>query len=48
MFVKQLQLTNDVSIDDIPVAIAKTQSSEVNPPDVPGETRSVTCGLATA
>ncbi|MGB9963009.1 hypothetical protein ACOZ32_12525 (plasmid) [Halobacterium sp. MBLA0001] len=42
----QQQSTNDVSIDEIPVDIANTQSGEVNPTDIPDEIESITRGLA--
>jgi len=40
------QQTNNVSIDDIPIDIDNTQSSEVNPTDIPDEIESITRGLA--
>ena len=42
----QQQSTNDVSIDEIPVDIANTQSGEVTPAEVPDEIESITRGLA--
>ncbi|MGB9966195.1 hypothetical protein [Halobacterium hubeiense] len=42
----QQQSTNDVSIDEIPVDIANTQSGEVTPAKVPDEIESITRGLA--
>ena len=42
----QQQSSRDVSIDDIPVDIANTQSAEVDPADVPDEIESITRGLA--
>ena len=42
----QQQRQNDVSIDDIPVDVANTQSSEVDPSEVPEEIQSITRGLA--
>ena len=42
----QQQSTNDVSIDEIPVDIANTQSGDVELTDVPDEIESITCGLA--
>jgi hypothetical protein len=44
--VSQQQSTNDVSIDEIPVDIANTQSGDVEPSDVPDEIESITRGLA--
>lgn len=46
IFVSQQQSVNDVSIDEIPVDIANTQSGEVEPAEVPEEIRSITHGLA--
>lgn len=40
------QSVNDVSIDDIPVDIANTQSGDVKPTDIPDEIESITRGLA--
>lgn len=40
------QSANDVSIDDIPVDIANTQSGDVEPTDIPDEIESITRGLA--
>ena len=40
------QQTNNVSIDDIPIDIDNTQSSEVNLTDIPDEIESITRGLA--
>jgi hypothetical protein len=37
---------SDVSIDNIPVDIANTQSGDVHASDVPEEVRSLTCALA--
>ncbi|WP_254547342.1 hypothetical protein [Halomarina pelagica] len=42
----QQQNSRDISIDEIPVDIASTQSAEVDPADVPEEIQSITCGLA--
>ena len=42
----QQQSTDSVSIDDIPVDIANTQSGDVDPTDVPDEIESITRGLA--
>ena len=42
----QQQRQNDISIDDIPVDVANTQSSEVDPSEVPEEIQSITRGLA--
>ena len=42
----QQQSANDVSIDDIPIDIANTQSGDVDPGDVPKEIESITRGLA--
>lgn len=42
----QQQSTNDVSIDEIPVDIANTQSGDVEFTDVPDEIESITRGLA--
>ena len=42
----QQQSTNDVSIDEIPVDIANTQSGDVEPTDIPDEIESITRGLA--
>ncbi len=42
----QQQSPNNVSIDEIPVEIATTQSDTVEPDDVPGEIESITRGLA--
>ena len=42
----QQQSQNDISIDDIPVDVANTQSSEVDPSEVPEEIQSITRGLA--
>ena len=42
----QQQRQNDVSIDDIPVDVANTQSSEVDLSEVPEEIQSITRGLA--
>ena len=42
----QQQSADNVSIDDIPVDIANTQSGDVDPADVPDEIESITCGLA--
>jgi len=44
--VSQQQSTNDVSIDEIPVDIANTQSGDVELTDVPNEIESITRGLA--
>jgi len=44
--VSQQQRQNDISIDDIPVDVANTQSSEVDPSEVPEEIQSITRGLA--
>ena len=46
IFVSQQQSANDVSIDEIPVDIANTQSGEVDSAEVPEEIRSITRGLA--
>ncbi|WP_135665752.1 hypothetical protein [Halorhabdus rudnickae] len=42
----QQQSPRDVSIDEIPVDIANTQSSDVHASDVPEEIESITRGLA--
>ncbi|MEZ3172348.1 hypothetical protein ABNG03_17260 [Halorubrum sp. RMP-47] len=42
----QQQSADNVSIDDIPVDIANTQSGEVDPTEVPDEIESITRGLA--
>ncbi|ELY84423.1 hypothetical protein [Natrinema gari] len=42
----QRQRQTDVSIDDIPVDVSNTQSSEVDPAEVPEEIESITRGLA--
>ena len=42
----QQQSSNDVSIDEIPVDIANTQSGDVEFTDVPDEIESITRGLA--
>lgn len=42
----QQQNATNVSIDDIPVDIANTQSGDVDPIDVPDEIESITRGLA--
>lgn len=42
----QQQRPDNVSIDEIPVDIDNTQSSEVDPADVPDEIESITRGLA--
>lgn len=42
----QQQPSSDVSIDEIPVDIANTQSGEVNAGEVPEKIRSLTRGLA--
>ncbi len=42
----QQQSTNDVSIDEIPVDVANTQSGEVDSGEVPEEIRTITRGLA--
>ena len=42
----QQQSPENVSIDDIPVDIANTQSAEIDPTDVPDEIESITRGLA--
>lgn len=44
--VSQQEPTNDVSIDEIPVDIANTQSGEVDPAEVPAEIESITRSLA--
>jgi anthranilate phosphoribosyltransferase len=44
--VSQQQSPRDVSIDEIPVDIANTQSSDVHASDVPEEIESITRGLA--
>ena len=44
----QQQNPSDISIDEISVDIASTQSAEVDPADVPKEIRSITRGLASA
>jgi hypothetical protein len=44
--VSQQQRPDNVSIDEIPVDIDNTQSSEVDPADVPDEIESITRGLA--
>ena len=44
----QQQNQRDISIDEIPVDIANTQSAEVDPSDVPEEIQSITRGLASA
>ena len=44
----QQQNPRDVSIDEMPVDIASTQSAKVEPADIPEEIRSITCGLANA
>jgi hypothetical protein len=44
--VSQQQSPDNVSIDDIPVDIANTQSEKINPADVPDEIESITRGLA--
>ena len=46
IIVSQQQRPNDVSIDDIPVDVANTQSGEVNPAEVPEEIESITRELA--
>ena len=46
IIVSQQQRSNDVSIDDIPVDVANTQSGEVDPAEVPEEIESITRGLA--
>ena len=42
----QQQSADNVSIDDIPVDIANTQSGDVDPTDVPDEIKSISRGLA--
>lgn len=42
----QQQSDNDVSIDDIPVDLANTQSGDVELTDIPDEIESITRGLA--
>ena len=42
----QQQSAENVSIDDIPIDIANTQSDTVEPDDVPDEIESITRGLA--
>ena len=42
----QQQSAENVSVDDIPVDIADTQSDTVEPDDVPEEIESITRGLA--
>ncbi|MFC4360648.1 hypothetical protein ACFO0N_22150 [Halobium salinum] len=42
----QRQHANDVSVDEIPIDISKTQSGEIDPGDVPAEIESITRGLA--
>jgi len=42
----QQQHPSDISIDQIPIDLANTQTSEVDPADVPEEIQSITCGLA--
>jgi len=44
--VSQQQSADDVSIDDIPIDIATTQSGEIEPADVPDEIGSITRGFA--
>jgi hypothetical protein len=44
--VSQQQSPRDVSVDEIPVDIANTQSGEVHADDVPEEIQSLTRGLA--
>jgi hypothetical protein len=44
--VSQQQHSNDVSIDAIPVDVANSQSTGVEPEDVPEEIRSITQALA--
>jgi len=44
--VSQQQSPRDVSIDEIPVDIANTQSDDVHASDVPEEIQSLTCALA--
>ena len=46
IIVSQQQRSNDVSIDDIPVDVANTQSGEVDPAEVPEEIESITRELA--
>jgi hypothetical protein len=42
----QQQHPSDISIDQIPIDLPNTQTSEVDPADIPEEIRSITCGLA--
>ena len=42
----QQQCANDVSIDEIPIDIANTQSGAVDPAEIPEEIQSITRGLA--
>ncbi len=42
----QQQSADTISIDDIPVDIANTQSDEIDPADVPDDIESITRGLA--
>ena len=42
----QQQHPSDISIDQIPIDLPNTQTSEVDPADVPDEIQSITCGLA--
>jgi hypothetical protein len=46
IIVIQQQRSNDVSIDDIPVDVANTQSGEVDPAEVPEEIESITREIA--
>ena len=46
--VSQQQSPRDVSIDEIPVDIANTQSGDVHASDVPEEIQSLTRALASA
>jgi len=46
IIVSQQQCPNDISIDDIPVDVANTQSGEVDPAEVPEEIESITRELA--
>ena len=42
----QQQHPSDISIDQIPIDLPNTQTSEVDPADVPEEIQSITRGLA--
>ena len=42
----QQQNPSDIAIDQIPIGLPNTQTSGVDPADVPEEIQSITCGLA--